>query len=157
MGKRATQSAPLTRRKPNSESRGFAEWIEGFGEVEMSPVKTVVPSMTTILLCANRARRIGFVSFSGVIIFLTSSATATSADIGIAARYPGDKNIASDPTVVFADDFESYTSPSQLTSKWTSAYQLSNLRIATEQGNYYAGGKIGQLVSASPFTGELAR
>ena len=85
-----------------------------------------------ILLCANRARRIGFVSFSGVIIFLTSSATATSADSGIAARYPGDKNIASDPAVVFADDFESYTSPSQLTSKWTSAYQLSNLRIATE-------------------------
>jgi len=83
------------------------------------------------------------VLFSAVITFLTSSATPTtaSADSGIAARYPGDKNIASDPAVIFADDFESYTSPSQLTSKWSSAYQPSNLRIATEQGNYYAGGK----------------
>ncbi len=72
--------------------------------------------------------------------FLTTP-TIASADSGIAARYPGDKNIASDPAVIFADDFESYTSPSQLTSKWSSAYQPSNLRIATEQGNYYAGGK----------------
>jgi hypothetical protein len=83
------------------------------------------------------------VLFSAVITFLTSSATPTTApaDSGIAARYPGDKNIASDPAVIFADDFESYTSPSQLTSKWSSAYQPSNLRIATEQGNCYAGGK----------------
>jgi hypothetical protein len=72
--------------------------------------------------------------------FLTAPTTAP-ADSGIAARYPGDKNIASDPAVIFADDFESYTSPSQLTSKWSSAYQSPNLRIATEQGNYYAGSK----------------
>ena len=78
--------------------------------------------------------------FSAVIAFLTAPTTAP-ADSGIAARYPGDKNIASDPAVIFADDFESYTSPTQLTSKWSSAYQLSNLRIATEPGNYYAGGK----------------
>ena len=63
-----------------------------------------------ILLCANRARRTGFVSFSAGIIFLAASATATLADIGIAARYPGDKNIASDPAVILADDFEGYTS-----------------------------------------------
>ena len=31
----------------------------------------------------------------------------------IASRYPGDKNIASDPAVIFADDFESYTSADQ--------------------------------------------
>ena len=88
-------------------------------------------------------RRTGFVSFSAVVTFLTSSVTPTTApaDSGIAARYPGDKNIANDPAVIFADDFESYTSPSQLTSKWSSAYQPSNLRIATEQGNYYAGSK----------------
>jgi len=75
--------------------------------------------------------------------FLTSSATPTTApaDIGIAARYPGDKNIASDPAVILFDDFENYTSPSQLTSKWTSVYHLPNLRLATEQGNYYEGGK----------------
>ena len=88
-------------------------------------------------------RRSRFVSFSAVITFLTASATPTTvpADIGIAARYPGDKNIASDPAVILADDFESYTSPSQLTTKWTGAYQMANLRIATEAGNYYAGDK----------------
>src|SRR4030095_15399805 len=33
---------------------------------------------------------------------------------GIASRYPGDKNIASNPAVIFADDFESYTSVDQI-------------------------------------------
>src|SRR5689334_11957957 len=33
---------------------------------------------------------------------------------GIAARYPGDVGIASDPDVIFADDFESYTQTSDL-------------------------------------------
>ena len=82
-------------------------------------------------------------SFLAVITFLTPSATPTTAaaDNGIAARYPGDKNIASDPAVIFADDFESYTSPSQLTNKWDGAYQLQNIRIATEAGNFFAGSK----------------
>ena len=99
--------------------------------------------------CANAfvrfavIRHSGFVSFSAVITFLTSIATSTTApaEIGIAARYHGDKDIASDPAVILFDDFEGYTSPSQLTSKWTSAYRLPNLRLTTEQGNYYADGK----------------
>jgi hypothetical protein len=69
------------------------------------------------------------------------SAKGAGEDTGIAARYPGDQNIASDPAVIFADDFESYTSPSQLVGKWTGAEPQANLRIATEPGNYYAGGK----------------
>ncbi len=60
---------------------------------------------------------------------------------GIASRYPGDKNIASDPAVIFADDFESYTSPSQLNTRWDGAGPLANLRIATEPGNFFSGGK----------------
>src|SRR5438477_3226832 len=78
-----------------------------------------------------------------MLTFLTSSITPTAAlaDSGIASRYPGDKNIASDPDVIFADDFESYTSPNQLTTKWTSAYHLANIRIATEAGNVFSGGK----------------
>src|SRR6185312_5721691 len=71
-----------------------------------------------ILLCANRAGRTRFVSLSAAIAFLAASATATLADIGIAARYPGDKNIGSDPDVILADDFEAYTQPSDLTAKW---------------------------------------
>jgi FG-GAP-like repeat len=60
---------------------------------------------------------------------------------GIASRYPGDKNIANDPAVIFADDFESYTSPNQLTNNWNAAYQLPNIRIATEPNNVYSGHK----------------
>jgi hypothetical protein len=68
--------------------------------------------------------------------------TATLIDgTGIASRHPGDKNIASDPAVIFADDFESYTSPSQLTNKWDAAYHLPNIRIATETNNVFSGNK----------------
>jgi hypothetical protein len=87
--------------------------------------------------------RKGLMSFWAGIMFFVSNPTpaATSTGSGIAARYPGDKNIASDPAVILADDFESYTSPSQLTTKWSNAGRLANLRIATETGNYYAGRK----------------
>ena len=86
-------------------------------------------------------RRAGLVSFSAVIAFLTpiTTPTAALADIGIAARYPGDKNIASDPAVIFADDFESYTSPSDLKTRWTDAF--GRIRLATEAGNFYGGAK----------------
>ena len=59
--------------------------------------------------------RKGLVSFWAAITFFVPNATpaATSTGSGIAARYPGDKNIASDPAVIFADDFESYTTPDQ--------------------------------------------
>jgi hypothetical protein len=60
---------------------------------------------------------------------------------GIAARYPGDVGIASDPAVIFADDFESYSGAADLTSKWNQAYHTENIRIATESGNVFAGRK----------------
>src|SRR5262245_49744211 len=60
---------------------------------------------------------------------------------GLSARYPGDVGIASDPAVILADDFESYSSPSGLTSRWTQAPSGSNVRLATEAGNVFAGTK----------------
>jgi hypothetical protein len=60
---------------------------------------------------------------------------------GIASRYPGDAGIASDPAVIFADDFESYASASGLTSRWNQVFQMSNTRIATEAVNVFRGGK----------------
>jgi hypothetical protein len=60
---------------------------------------------------------------------------------GIAARYPGDVGIGSDPTVIFADDFESYSSAANLTSRWNQAYQTANIRIATESGRFFSGRK----------------
>jgi len=60
---------------------------------------------------------------------------------GLAARYPGDAGIASDPDVIFVDNFESYTNASGLWGKWSNLYQASNTRIATESGNFFGGGK----------------
>ena len=87
--------------------------------------------------------RKGLLSVWAAIVLLAPSAlpTAARAQGGIAARYPGDRNIASDPAVIFADDFESYTAPSQLTRKWSTAYHLQNIRIATESANVFAGSK----------------
>lgn len=89
-------------------------------------------------------------SYSGIASATTSAASQStggappalpSGNNGIAALHPNDANIASDPNVLFADDFESYTSASQLTSKWNSYYQSGNTRIATETGNVYAGNR----------------
>ena len=62
-------------------------------------------------------------------------------DNGIAARFPGDAGIGSDSAVLFADDFESVTSSSGLTTKWTQTFSASNIRIATESGNFFGGSK----------------
>ena len=60
---------------------------------------------------------------------------------GIAARYPGDAGIASDPAVIFTDDFESYSSAAGLTSRWNQAWNTANMRIASESGNFFSGNK----------------
>ncbi len=64
---------------------------------------------------------------------------------GIAANYPGDVNIAADPAVIFADDFESYASAADLTERWDEAYHAANLRIATESGAFFAGAQAVEL------------
>lgn len=69
------------------------------------------------------------------------SAKGQTTEFGLAAQYPGDENIGNDPAVILADDFESYTTPNQLTTKWSSAYHLENLRISSEAGNFYSGTK----------------
>ena len=95
--------------------------------------------------CANTfvrfalIQRTWFVSLSAVITFLTP--TAALAQIGIAAAYPGDKNIANNAAVIFADDFESYTTPDQAKAKWGNGSWLEYMRIATETDHVYSGGK----------------
>lgn len=59
---------------------------------------------------------------------------------GIASRYPGDKNIASDPAVIFTDDFESYTSVDQIKARWGQG-SVPRMRIATEPANVFSGHK----------------
>ena len=76
-----------------------------------------------------------------VLIAVLSAAPLPSGNSGIAARYPSDAGIASDPAVLFADGFESYNSAAGLTSKWSEAYHSANIRIATEAGNVFGGVK----------------
>jgi hypothetical protein len=59
---------------------------------------------------------------------------------GIAARYRGDIGIAGDPAVIFADDFESYSSASGLSARWNAGV-YHHVRIATESGNVYRGAR----------------
>jgi hypothetical protein len=63
------------------------------------------------------------------------------AGAGIAARYPGDVGIESDPDVVFADGFEGYGQASDLSQKWSNFFQTNRTRIATEPANVRAGAK----------------
>jgi hypothetical protein len=60
---------------------------------------------------------------------------------GIASRYPGDIGIGNDPAVIFADDFESYTSPDQAKARWGNGSGLIRMRIATESANVFSGNK----------------
>lgn len=76
---------------------------------------------------------------NGQISAFSNTASATTLGAvqppsgGIAARYPGDQNIGSDPDVILADDFEAYTSPSQLVGKWSGAGPLANMQIDTSE------------------------
>jgi hypothetical protein len=54
---------------------------------------------------------------------------------GIAARYPGDHGIESDPAVVFHDDFES----GDLRGKWDNTFQKADARITREPADVYSG------------------
>src|ERR1044071_2865584 len=85
-------------------------------------------------------RKITILRFVLAGLVLLFSVPALVAD-GIASRYPNDVGIENDPDVLLYDNFESYTSPSQLLSKWDQAGKQANLRIATEPGNFYAGHK----------------
>lgn len=67
--------------------------------------------------------------------------TLPQGNTGIAARYPSDAGIASDPAVIFTDDFESYSSAAGLTSRWNQAWNTANMRIASESGNFFSGNK----------------
>ncbi len=62
---------------------------------------------------------------------------------GIAKNYLYDEGIEGDALVIYADNFESYSNVSALTSngRWNEAYHTQNIRLATEPENYYHGTK----------------
>jgi hypothetical protein len=71
----------------------------------------------------------------------TPSATAPPTGAGIASKYPNDANIASDPNVLFADDFESYNTPDEAKARWGGGNGTQRMRIATEPDHVYSGKK----------------
>jgi hypothetical protein len=92
--------------------------------------------------------RVNLRVFGVILGWLALAAVATAqalpqGNTGIATRYPGDAGIASDPGVIFFDDFESYSSASGLLAagRWNQMFQNANVRVATESGHYFAGGK----------------
>ena len=60
---------------------------------------------------------------------------------GIASRHRGDADIGSDSSVIFTDDFESYSRATDLTNKWNEAYHEANLRIATGPADVFRGAR----------------
>ena len=60
-------------------------------------------------------------------------------DAGIAAKYPGDAGIESDPAVLFHDGFEEYAAPADLHKKWSVVSHEMNMRIAEEPANVHHG------------------
>jgi hypothetical protein len=59
-------------------------------------------------------------------------------DNGIAGKYPGDKGIAADPAVIFADDFESYGSRKDLGGNWNAGV-YHHAEIERTAANVFAG------------------
>jgi hypothetical protein len=66
-------------------------------------------------------------------------------DTGLASRHKGDSGIASDPAVIFADDFESYAAPADLWKKWDNMYQDGHVLLSKTAGNLYRGAQALQL------------
>lgn len=56
-------------------------------------------------------------------------------DQGIAAKYPEDQGIASDPAVIFHDDFEG----NDVLTKWDNSYQKVDIRIVENPSDVHGG------------------
>jgi hypothetical protein len=96
---------------------------------------------------------------AGFTIFVAMRAVA--ADVqplpegnGVAARYPGDSGIATDPAVIFAEDFESYESVSQLSSRWGQIGNSQYLSLARPADGY--AGSQGLLITLPSGSTEAA-
>jgi len=66
-------------------------------------------------------------------------------DTGIAARHPDDEGIDTDPDVIFFDDFESYSDPSELNDRYDAVYQNQYVTLATDTAHVYAGNQALEL------------
>ena len=88
--------------------------------------------------CFVFARAIWLLALFAVTTYTQSADPLPSGPHGIAAKYPHDLNIKSDPRVIFADDFESYSSASQLGARWDDVYHPQNVTIAPDRANGFS-------------------
>src|SRR5262249_18056796 len=107
------------------------------GSIDASVMRASVRTSVRIATCAV------VLAVSCFAAGRRSEIVARSADVGggIAARHPGDVGIASDPDVIFADDFESYTRGADLRRKWDVVFQNQYVAIATDPTNVFRGSK----------------
>jgi hypothetical protein len=89
----------------------------------------------------NHVAKRAVVALTAVASLAAVAGPLPEGNTGIAAKYPNDAGIGGDPAVLFSDDFEGYSGASALTTRWNEVYHSQNVRIATESGNVYAGGK----------------
>jgi hypothetical protein len=68
-----------------------------------------------------------------------------SGDDGIAKNHPGDASIASDPDVLFADDFEAYEQASELNDRWDAVYQNQYVGLTQDPDHVYFGSQALEL------------
>lgn len=108
-----------------------------------TPVTTTADSGATFRVVVSNSA--GSASSNTVTLTVNNSSGAPPAlpegNNGIAAQFPGDANIQNHADVVFADDFESYTSVSQLTTKWNESYHQTHTAIETQTASVFAGSK----------------
>jgi hypothetical protein len=71
----------------------------------------------------------------------TSSLEPLPQGPGLAWRYVRDSGITADGAVVFADDFEAYSQPSDLWRTYFNVFQMNDIRISRETGTVYSGNK----------------
>lgn len=69
-----------------------------------------------------------------------------SGDMGIAARHPRDEGIASDPAVVFHDDFEAYADESELGGRWNAGV-YHDVRITRAAADVHRGRQSLEMVN----------
>lgn len=75
----------------------------------------------------------------GDSVEITATGALPERNNGIARKYPGDTKIASDPAVVFADDFDGYGKSADLGKHWDNLYQKQLVGITTTKDAVYRG------------------
>ena len=79
---------------------------------------------------------------------------------GIARDYPGDEGIKDAPGVLFTENFEDVSEPTEFWGQWTNVFQVSQLQIVTEPDTVNGGERALEMLfpqTNSPMSNGLAR